>query len=311
MSTKPLLIYHANCTDGFGANFFAQKYFHDKLKMARSDILTIPAEYRKEDQILETLRKHGRGRDVYIMDFSFSPEVVRKEILPISNKVVLLDHHKTAMEQWTEKEDFVLMEDNLFVKFDMKRSGALLAWEHFFASEPYERGDIDHAIAEYISDWDLFKFEYGETTRFFNAYLKSIPMTIDGWNPLNVLDLTPLLEKGKIIRETLNALIAKEVTSSAVVPIEITIEDKTYKGLSLNMSSAFVSEVGNALAQKEGTFALLWKTNGTTAFCSLRSVRGYDCSKIATHFGGGGHPNASGFSIPLTELISMIKNGIR
>ena len=81
---KPLVLYHANCWDGFCAAWIAKK--------ALGDIEAIPVQYGQDPPI------DFCGRDVYILDFSY-PRGEMENIIRSSNRVVVLDHHKTAQKE--------------------------------------------------------------------------------------------------------------------------------------------------------------------------------------------------------------------
>ena len=91
----PLVLYHADCWDGFCAAWIVRK--------ALGEIEAVPVQYGQEPPDVTR-------REVYILDFSYKRPVMR-QILSQARKVMVLDHHKT---------------------FDMKQSGAALTWEQFF-----------------------------------------------------------------------------------------------------------------------------------------------------------------------------------
>ena len=65
-------------------------------------------------------------------------------------------------------------------------------------------------------------------------------------------------------------------------------------------STHLISEIGNKLAETNPYSAQYFFTETDIVF-SLRSIGTvYDVSKICKRFGGGGHVNAAGFSIPLS-----------
>ena len=119
---KPLVIYHANYTDGFGAAFAAWLKLGDEAEY-------LPMEYNPSSH------KHifCHDREVYILDFSF-PKPVMDAIFQHAKRVVWLDHHKTAFEMWCKTERNLYMHGagtNHLVCLDNNKSGALLAWEYF------------------------------------------------------------------------------------------------------------------------------------------------------------------------------------
>ena len=128
---KPLVIYHTNCVDGFGAAFAAW------LKLGY-EAEYMPMQYGEEAPAMEEVQ----DREVYILDFSFSREVMDM-IFEQAKRVVWLDHHKTAFEMWCKTERIRRDEswepdDGLpygesmrRIILDANKSGAMLAWEHF------------------------------------------------------------------------------------------------------------------------------------------------------------------------------------
>ena len=79
-------------------------------------------------------------------------------------------------------------------------------------------------------------------------------------------------------------------------------------GLAANAPAVLASDLGHELANKSGTFGLVWSMAGDGQIhCSLRSNGDYDVSAIAKAFGGGGHRNAAGFSTDIDTLMSWLK----
>ena len=92
---KPLVIYHANCTDGFGAAFAAWLKLGDEaeyLSMEHGKVKT-PTDFDMKVSLA------AKDNDVYILDFSF-PREVMDALFKHAKRVVWLDHHKTAFEMW-------------------------------------------------------------------------------------------------------------------------------------------------------------------------------------------------------------------
>lgn len=91
---KPLVIYHANCTDGFGAAFVAWLKFGD-------DAEYLPMEYGAtynfdlSGVVINHVGHEINGREVFILDFSF-PREVMDDIFAHAKRVVWLDHHATS-----------------------------------------------------------------------------------------------------------------------------------------------------------------------------------------------------------------------
>ena len=81
-SSVDFVIYHANCSDGFGAAWAAWKLLGER------------AEYHAA--------KHGdippdvRGKNVVVLDFSYS-NAITKQLAQSAKNFLIIDHHKSAV----------------------------------------------------------------------------------------------------------------------------------------------------------------------------------------------------------------------
>jgi uncharacterized protein len=272
---KPLVIYHANCLDGFGAAVAAHKYFSDQ---------GIEADYYPA--------KHGheppecRGRDVYIVDFSYRRAAL-KQICTVAERVTILDHHISAQDDLKGLADEYA---NLTVVFDMERSGAVITWEHLH-STPVPQ------LLLHVQDRDLWQFKL-EGTDEVNTALMSHSFTFEYWQSLidEPQGLAPLRSEGM----TLNRYRRQLVDQYKLRSVQGTIAG--YQVPVVNAPHAIISELVGELAEGH-PFAAGYQDMGTRRSWSLRSSKdgGVDVAKLAELFGGGGHRNAAGFSTELPE----------
>jgi uncharacterized protein len=280
---KALVIYHANCDDGFGAAFAFWKY-------AAKDYDSVsyhPASYGSEPPEVD------KDTSVYILDFSYHPNIIM-ELAEKSKLVHLLDHHKTAKEGWDsyrfDGDQFVLP-SNLTIDFDMNRSGAMMMYY-------YVANDAScYKLFEFLQDRDLWRFQNPDT-KFFTQYLRSYPQDFEVWSAiasrLNYADeYARIMEAGEALERRFNQM-CQEILATNCKEIWL----NGIKGLSCNAPGIFASEVGHLLADQSGSFGATWynNRNGDIIF-SLRSIGEFDVSAIAKSFGGGGHRNAAGFRI--------------
>ena len=139
--TLPLIIYHDNCADGFGAAWAAYKKFGadgaEYLPMGYNDPRVKLEQIKFADPVLN-FPVNIASRDVYILDFSFSPDII-DAMLGEANSVTWIDHHKTAFEAFnfnaTEPVHLYDPELNWEVILDPNKSGCVLAWEHCHPGE--------------------------------------------------------------------------------------------------------------------------------------------------------------------------------
>lgn len=301
-NNKPLVIYHDNCADGFGAAWAAYKKFGtdgaEYLPMNYNDprvsiingVFNFPVEVA--------------GRDVYILDFSFPPEVMYalfNACLEACTTMWVRDHHKTHFEQCGLDPERLHANsaDSCDTILDPNKSGCVLAWELFHGGAP-----VPHML-QLIQDRDLWKWKL-EGTRNFATALRSEPMTFEGFDLVND-DPDGVIKAGA----AMNRLFDQQLADIVKRPVSVvlrgpTLNSESVVGLSVNCTPQFASEGGHKLAEKSGTFGMTWAAGEAgVVFVSLRSIGDYDVSAIAKLYGGGGHRNAAGFKVELKNLRFM------
>jgi uncharacterized protein len=269
----PLVIYHGrNCPDGFAAALAAWLFFQ-----GHAEFLALDHGEVKSMEHLPDLS----GRAVYILDFSFAPALLR-DIEAKAAKLVLLDHHQSAAETL---EGFDCRCG--VVHFDMKKSGARLAWDFFLPERP-----LPHLV-RCVEDRDLWTWQYPESAGF-----------LEHWRQLTMMGpeaFAAYVERGRAMDEKFCKLAAD--MAEAAQPVQL----NGVAGLMANVPGSFHSLVGDMLSLRSGTFALLWNIDKTASVkIGLRSQRGYNCIPLAQSFGGGGHAQACGMRLPLARLPELL-----
>ena len=280
---QPLVIYHGrNCPDGFAAALAAWLYYEGEaefLGLDHGDVKTLadlPAV---------------AGRAVYILDFSFDEPLLR-EIDAVAAKLVLLDHHLSAAEKLTGFQC-----RNGVVHFDMKKSGAHLAWEFFLP----EMALPD--LVKYVEDRDIWVWQYPESAGFLAA-LDMEALDFERWHGIAQLHgaaLQAYIDRGRAMDEKFVKL-AQGMSENAQ-PLSF----NGVQGLMVNVPGVFHSLVGDLLCQKSGTFALMWTVDKTGVIkCGLRSRSGFSCIPLAESMQGGGHAQACGFKMLRERLPELL-----
>lgn len=299
-----LVVYHANCTDGFGAALAAYLRFGDQADY-------FPCHYGQVNSVADLDHLPAlEGRDVYIMDFSFSPEVM-SAIIDRSRYLVWLDHHKSAIEDWCGK-DYLTPDRQLFVDeteytmivLDNRKSGAVLAWEYFHpdANLPPLYG--------YIQDRDLWAWKLPRT-RDVMAALRTYPGDFEVWEHfLSERSLDTLLREGLAINRQVDKQL-QEISTQV-----IKVDTGMVRVAVCNAPGSLASELGNALLEQhpDCVMAIMWYMGSTPGkiSVSLRSRKGgFDCAKFAKNYGGGGHQGAAGCSWEMTTLTQLLDSAIR
>lgn len=282
----PLVIYHGlTCPDGFAAALAAWLFYEGK-----AEFLGLDHGVVRSLADLPALN----GRAVYILDFSFSAEILRG-IEERASKLVLLDHHKSAAEQLTGFSCRCGV-----VHFDMHKSGSRLAWEFF---QP-NRSLPD--LVRFIEDRDIWTWQYPDSAAFLAA-LDMEPFDFAHWATMADFDadqITAFMARGQAMDQKFNKL-AADIAESA---LPVTFNGQ--QGLMVNAPGVFHSVVGDILSRQSGSFALLWCVSKEGVVkAGFRSQRNFDCIALARSMGGGGHAQACGFKMGkerLPELLSGV-----
>jgi len=280
---SPLVLYHARCPDGFAAALAAWLYYEGRAEfqaLDHGDVKTV-ADLPALD-----------GRAVYILDFSFAPELLQA-IEQRAAKLVMLDHHKSAAEKLS---GFACRCG--VVHFDMGKSGARLAWEFF---QP-DRALPD--LVRFVEDRDIWVWQYPESAGFLAA-LDMEPHDFERWAQIASFDREQLdffMARGQAMDEKFSKL-AEDIAAGAE---PVTFNGQ--RGLMVNAPGVFHSLVGELLSKQSGTFALLWSASkGGVIKVGLRSQRSYDCIPLAESMGGGGHAQACGFRMGAERLPDLLR----
>ena len=317
------IYYHADCLDGFGAAFAAWRHFGDA------------ATYRPLHHGERWLADEIRGRDVYILDFSFTPEILG-EMAELAASVTQLDHHASAMRHWAGQlqgqtggmQRYHDAARALDIRFHMEQSGARLAWEHFHGEQAMP------LLLQHIEDQDLWRFALAHT-RAFCRQLRLQPFDFSGWQTLvaattdaNTARYREMVLQGEAIDQFFRIESARLADSQLLCrarlrgePVDAVqarrhgqeiISDASgtwlvCEGVAVNANGLFASELGNLLAEKSGSFGMIWQISADgDAKISLRSNGDYDVAAIAVRYGGGGHRNAAGFRLPAGQFLAEV-----
>lgn len=281
---KHLCIYHKNCLDGFAASLAVSEWF-DQNDIPEEDREFVAAQYGDPEEYQPDVK----DKFVMIVDFSY-PRDVLIQMEADADRLIVIDHHKTAQEA---------LEGLPFCHFDMSQSGAMLTWKYCFPDT--EEHPVPKLI-EYIQDRDIWTKALPDTDEV-SAGLQSLPKTFESWRPfLNDCLIDDLITAGHSILMYQQRHIEK--VTNAKIPM---VYFCGHHVPCIN-TTTLISEIGNELS-KNHPFAMMYFDTEDKRVYSLRSAKdGLDVSEIAKQFGGGGHKNAAGFSVPKSELLMSADN---
>ena len=270
--TKLAILYHANCPDGFGAAWSVwRKYGWGSTGIA--DIEYIPVQHGEVPPSLNPKFK------VYILDFSYDyDDMVELHRRHGGGNVILLDHHETAIE----KVDGV---PNCTI--DLDHSGAYLAWRHFHPNTEVPK------LIQYVQDRDLWKWEL-DHSKAVSMYIHAREFDFEGWDGIHE-DLETKFDS--VIGQGYAILAYQQTQVQRVASKAWTGNIGGYDVPVVN-SSLFQSEIGHELLEKhsQAPFVGIYFELDDKRIWSLRSRKDFSVNKVAQSLGGGGHPQAAGFT---------------
>lgn len=283
---KPLCIYHGKCADGFTSAW--------ALWRAQPDVDFHPGVYGEAPPDVT-------NREVILVDFSYKRPVL-EAMAAKAVTVLVLDHHKTAQEDLAPfinqnlhdvRDHQPVHRGSIQALFDMDRSGAGITWDFFHPATPRPQ------LVNYVEDRDLWRFKL-ENSREVNAAIFSYEYTFKNWDYLaRMADLgsaVALADAGRAIERKHHKDVAELVE---VCRRRMKIGGVEVWGASIPYT--LTSDAGNLMSEGEPFAACYWDTPKGRVFSLRSKPEGADVSEVAKGYGGGGHKNASGFTVPLAE----------
>lgn len=263
-----VVLYHAECRDGFTAAWAAWKKFG-----STADYIPIKLGNPPPGEV--------KNRVVYTLDFTY-PDLYLEKFIKINKKIIAIDHHISNKDSIKKFPEYV---------FDTNHSGAVLAFKYFHPVKKIPR------IVGIVEEGDLWKFK-SKNVKEVLAFIGLLDFDFKVWDKLisdgeKESNYQKFADKGAAIILHENKIINDIIKNNAYF---VTFEGR--KIYAINAPRYLRSQIGMLLSKKYPPFSLVWQRDKNVIGVSLRSNGDIDVSKIAVKFGGGGHPNAAGFSIP-------------
>ena len=280
---KTYCFYHAGCPDGFGAAFSAWSALG-----AESQYIA-----RGHDDDPLDPEQFEDARAIFV-DIAPSNEELRA-LSPVIQRITVLDHHLTSRDRYHSDPEIVgiMQAQGHEIVFDLRHSGAILAWNHFFSDrEP-------PMLLRYVEDQDLWNWSLPQSEEI-NAALGSYRRDFATWSMLIEQPIEKLAEEGSSIVRLNRIQVERSVTHAHMVRID---------GQRVEAVNAIEnrSTIGHVLAERarfDDPWGCVYRVEGDRVNATLYSVGDFDVARIAAQLGGGGHRNAAGFSVPLKDWLA-------
>jgi len=297
MNPKELttIVYHGHCIDGLTAAALALHY-------ANTHELHYEFVPMKAGETPNEVMQMANKKLLFI---DVAPKLSEyQQLLTQGNEVNIRDHHATA------KEELETVIDGDKVIFDMNMSGATLALDLFGAPAEFLK------VIYHVEDKDLHTKKYGDSSDLvFFAMCDAVDhflfSNVKIERVLKLLhDYDGLVQTGLELQEKNNAYIKESINRGIVSRFGPHMVFFTFTD-----AVKLCGEIGNQVLfeRQDVTFTMVIypgkNKDGEDVFnVSLRSRPSYMVSDVAKLFGGGGHPQAAGFSVKkLSTLFQTLK----
>lgn len=300
MSSTIYVLYHRDL-DGRFAGYCAWRYYEELYRDLFSELRPrmVFHEVQYNEPLPIDIDQLTQDDLVYVLDFSYDRQTLDR----IHEKVktlLVLDHHESAQEQ---------LQGAVYAHFDMTRSGALMAWRHFFPRSP---APMPCYLA---NDFDLWQWLYSDTAAF-EAWVQHDRVGSD-WSKWDRLCfdsryLKKCLEKGQLLVAHQESVMESFLNGSG----NIGLGQFYYGETGDHARYAIHNGMGILHSQLGGKIVKHFNVDFSIGYRIKRdivvfNVRSRDESKMNAKtfckiYGGGGHPNASGFRLPLSNGLKLI-----
>lgn len=278
---KRTCYYHAGCPDGFGAAWAVWRAWGDGARY-------VPRGHGPEQR-----RDLHPGELVAFTDIAPDNEYLR-DLAESAAQVLVLDHHLSACERYQSDPSLenVMRDHGHRVVFDLGRSGAVLAWRAFHPDAP------PPPLLEYVQDQDLWNWALPRSAEV-NAAIGAHERDFETWERLAARSPEDLAKEGEPILRAQRAEVDRLLQQ--VHPVSVA----EHRVEAVNAQN-HRSHIGHVLAKRAAyghPIGVVYRIQGRQVDASIYSIGDVDVSVLAGRYGGGGHRNASGFSVPMSRWL--------
>lgn len=332
-----LEVYHISDNDLDGVScLMVSDHCFEQVKTIEK-VQKVPSRTRSIDEMVKEFVNEKWNKDTLLLITDLSVDTVEvaeliDEKVKEGYKAMLIDHHGTA--EWLNKYDWAKVVTEIE---GVKTSATSLLYDELSKMLGKEQVLSWKAFTEHVrayDTWDWYNVGIGTdergnvipntTAKQLNDYLFMVAPTEFQeviWNALeartqqyyqtlkNPMDAFQLPEDVSYLltveKSRLDAYNRKK--EAQMVQKEVLIDETVYQ-VGLVLAEQNISELGNQLCENNPNIDFVAITDIGKKKISLRSRNeAIDVSKIAKHFGGGGHPRASGADLTNETYLMFVQ----
>ena len=233
LAVKPeavdLVFYHgSSCPDGFAAAYAAYT--------ARGSAAQyVPVEHPLDEAALPDVA----GRHVVAVDYAF-PKAVCERMIARAASFLILDHHASAEKELVQTAPALPARHACF---DMKMSGATMAWSFFHPGEEVP------LFFRYLEDRDIWRWAFRGSREVCDALSATVPNTFEALEALRgkgAAGIEELMAAGASITKYKETVIDSHVKRAVTGTLKAAPQ---FKCRFVN-GSTLASEIGNVLCER-------------------------------------------------------------
>lgn len=293
---KVLLFTHEQDIDGMGNVILGMQAFEN------FDYITC-----KTFEVNKKVGAKINDGSIYKYDFIFVTDICIKEPLlkqisedeKLNKRLIVLDHHKSEIEEGNNKYDFV----NIIVENDKgKTSGTSLFYDYLINNGYLEHIDTLDELVELTRQYDTWEwkniYDNPKARKLhiifevlgYNEYIRIVTRMVNEGNGINFNqnEINIIEEFDRKFNEDITGIIA------GMKVHEINVNGEQYRIGYVKSPYKYRNDI-NEVVIKNNTFNVdlvgIIMTDIDTV--SYRLVKNVDASKVAVYFGGKGHKAAS------------------
>lgn len=292
-----IIVYHQvkaglDCPDGICAAWVAARAIDGEFELVGDSYLN-NSEYESPDY---NLPFDPRGKIVILVDFSY-PKSVLEAISNSVEKLIVLDHHRSRLE------DIKSLNDRILGGYSADDCGSTFAWKYFFPGEP-EPWFLSHVKRRDIGTDGYYNGDCPDSEAI-NTAISSRRKGLVGKDSFPIFDQLllekeeDLISEGKPEIEERDLLVEEALNQYNGAILQVGEYAVPYYQLANPKSHRHYSIIGSRAARlhKEAPFVAI--VTDDPLKISLRASKDspVDLSEIAKVLGGGGHAKAAGYTI--------------